>query len=91
MQIKSLLCCRYTTTPCAARSIRFHRCRDIPSLLRLFPSSSPRRSRTFVSALSERRPEPLNDRAASVEMVELKPAVPAQTGSAGSNRQCRLE
>ena len=76
VQIKSLLCCRYTTTPELVRCIRFNRCRDISGLLIVFFSSSPRRNRTFVSALSERRPEPLNDRAASVGMAGLEPTIP---------------
>jgi hypothetical protein len=42
------------------RGIRFNRCR---SRIVCSPASSPKRSRTFVSALSERRPEPLDDRA----------------------------
>ena len=42
------------------RGIRFNRCR---SHIVCSPVSSPKRSRTFVSALSERRPEPLDDRA----------------------------
>ena len=43
--------------------IRFKRCSMAMSVSMNSQSSSPRRSRTFVSALSERRPEPLNDRA----------------------------
>ena len=42
------------------RGIRFNRCR---SHIVCSPVSSPKRSRTFVSALSEQRPEPLDDRA----------------------------
>ena len=42
------------------RGIRFNRCR---SHIVCSPVSSPKRSRTFVSALSERCPEPLDDRA----------------------------
>ena len=42
-----------------------------------FPLSSPRRSRTFVSALSERCPQPLNDRAV------------CQSGWPDSNRRSR--
>ena len=42
------------------RGIRFNRCR---SHMVSSPVSSPKRSRTFVSALSEQRPEPLDDRA----------------------------
>ena len=42
------------------RGIRFTRCRSYSACS---PVSSPKRSRTFVSALSERRPEPLDDRA----------------------------
>lgn len=97
VQIKSLLCCRYTTISCMCWYIRFQRFRITISRLLLFvlslsPSifnwpvrsavsvpNSPRRNRTFISALSERRPDPLNDRALlNVGMVELEPAVPAR-------------
>ena len=46
--------------PESGRGIRFNRCR---SHMVCSPVSSPKRSRTFVSALSEQRPEPLDDRA----------------------------
>ena len=53
-------CAAVTPRPRDGRGIRFNRCR---SHIVCSPVSSPKRSRTFVSALSERRPEPLDDRA----------------------------
>ena len=49
-----------------------------------FQVSIPRRSRTFVSALSEQRPEPLNHRAASVGMAGLEPTIPCSQGTWGA-------
>ena len=54
--------------PVFGRSIRFNRCR---SHIVSSPVSSPKRSRTFVSALSEQRPEPLDDRAESYLLTRL--------------------
>ena len=72
-------CAAVTPRPHVVWCIRFHRCSMAISCLLVFLlSSSPRRSRTFVSALSERRPKPLDDRAVLVGMVELEPAVPAR-------------
>ena len=53
-------CAAVTPRPRDGRGIRFNRCR---SHIVCSPVSSPKRSRTFVSALSEQRPEPLDDRA----------------------------
>ena len=73
VQIKSLLCCRYTTTPCVVRCICFDRCSvSISHLLIVCLSSSPRRSRTFVSALSGRHPQPLNDRAVCFSVLKVR-------------------
>ena len=53
-------CAAVTPRPRVGRGIRFNRCR---SHIVCSPVSSPKRSRTCVSALSERCPEPLDDRA----------------------------
>jgi hypothetical protein len=61
------------------RGIRFNRCR---SHIVCSPVSSPKRSRTFVSALSERRPEPLDDRAVcdSLTRVGFEPNLSSLKG-----------
>lgn len=58
VRIKSSLCWRYTTTPIWSQHL-------FPSLSHDFIScvNSPGRNRTFISAVSERCPQPLNDRA----------------------------
>ena len=52
-------CAAVTPRPRDGRGIRFNRCRSHMVCSQI---SSRKRSRTFVSALSGRRPEPLDDR-----------------------------
>ena len=61
-------CAAVTPRPRDGRGNRFNRCR---SHMVCSPVSSPKRSRTFVSALSERRPEPLDDRAVCLSVTRV--------------------